>query len=138
MYLFRRAFLAPTLVLAFCAATTAATAETPYGSAAEVGAGSGRPTALSSADRISYTTAFDALRRGDIETAALVVDGGRRQAGFDQLQAAAVHDLVVGRRRHRHRPTEVVGDAQTHARVSLVAHRPLAARSPQRRSADYG
>jgi soluble lytic murein transglycosylase len=69
MYLFRRAFLAPTLVLAFCAATTAATAETPYGSAAEAGAGSGRPTALSSADRISYTTAFDALRRGDIETA---------------------------------------------------------------------
>jgi len=69
MYLFRRAFLAPTLVLAFCAATTAATAETPYGSTAEAGAGSGRPTALSSADRISYTTAFDALRRGDIETA---------------------------------------------------------------------
>ncbi|WP_269220748.1 lytic transglycosylase domain-containing protein [Brevundimonas vesicularis] len=28
-----------------------------------------RPTALSSADRLSYTTAFDALRRGDIETA---------------------------------------------------------------------
>ena len=69
MYMFRRAFLAPTLVLAFCAATTAAIAETPYGSTAEAGAGSGRPTALSSADRISYTTAFDALRRGDIETA---------------------------------------------------------------------
>ena len=69
MSLFRRAILASTLVLAFCAATTAATAETPYGSTAEAGAGSGRPTALSSADRISYTTAFDALRRGDIETA---------------------------------------------------------------------
>lgn len=69
MFLFRRATLASTLVLAFCAATTAATAETPYGSTAEAGAGSGRPTALSSADRISYTTAFDALRRGDIETA---------------------------------------------------------------------
>ncbi|QSF55412.1 lytic transglycosylase domain-containing protein [Brevundimonas fontaquae] len=69
MFLFRRAFLAPTLVLAFCAATTAATAETPYGSTAEAGAGSVRPTALSSADRLSYTTAFDALRRGDIETA---------------------------------------------------------------------
>lgn len=69
MFLFRRAILASTLVLAFCAATTAATAETPYGSTAEAGAGSGRPTALSSADRISYTTAFDALRRGDIETA---------------------------------------------------------------------
>ena len=69
MYLFRRAILASTIVLAFCAATTAATAETPYGSTAEAGAVSGRPTALSSADRISYTTAFDALRRGDIETA---------------------------------------------------------------------
>lgn len=71
MFLFRSAILASTLVLAFCAATTAATAETPYGSTAEAGAGagSGRPTALSSADRISYTTAFDALRRGDIETA---------------------------------------------------------------------
>jgi len=69
MFLFRRAILASTLVLAFCAATTAATAETPYGSTAEAGAGSGRPTALSSADKISYTTAFDALRRGDIETA---------------------------------------------------------------------
>ena len=69
MFLFRRAILASTIVLAFCAATTAATAETPYGSTAEAGAGSGRPTALSSADRISYTTAFDALRRGDIETA---------------------------------------------------------------------
>ncbi|WP_295192127.1 lytic transglycosylase domain-containing protein [uncultured Brevundimonas sp.] len=69
MFLFRRAILASTLVLAFCAATTAATAETPYGSTTEAGAGSGRPTALSSADRISYTTAFDALRRGDIETA---------------------------------------------------------------------
>lgn len=69
MFLFRRALLAPTLVLAFCAATTAATAETPYGSTAEAGAGSVRPTALSSADRLSYTTAFDALRRGDIETA---------------------------------------------------------------------
>ena len=69
MFVFRRAILASTLVLAFCAATTAATAETPYGSTAEASAGSGRPTALSSADRISYTTAFDALRRGDIETA---------------------------------------------------------------------
>ncbi|MDK2746813.1 MAG: lytic transglycosylase domain-containing protein [Brevundimonas sp.] len=31
--------------------------------------GSVRPTALSSADRLSYTTAFDALRRGDIDAA---------------------------------------------------------------------
>ena len=70
MYLFRRAILAPTLAIAVCALSGAALAETPYaGSTAESNAGSGRPTALSSADRLSYTTAFDALRRGDIETA---------------------------------------------------------------------
>lgn len=70
MYLFRRAILAPTLAIAVCALSGAALAETPYSaSTAESNAGSGRPTALSSADRLSYTTAFDALRRGDIETA---------------------------------------------------------------------
>jgi soluble lytic murein transglycosylase-like protein len=69
MFLFRRAFLAPTLAVALSALTGAAIAETPYGATAESNAGSTRPTALSSADRISYTTAFDALRRGDIETA---------------------------------------------------------------------
>lgn len=69
MFLFRRAFLAPTLAVAFSALAGAAIAETPYGSTAESSASSTRPTALSSADRISYTTAFDALRRGDIETA---------------------------------------------------------------------
>ena len=70
MHLFRRAFLAPTLAVAVCAVSCAAWAETPYGgSTADSSAGSGRPVALSSADRISYTTAFDALRRGDIETA---------------------------------------------------------------------
>lgn len=69
MFLFRRAFLAPTLAVAFIALAGAAIAETPYGSTAESSASSTRPTALSSADRISYTTAFDALRRGDIETA---------------------------------------------------------------------
>ena len=70
MHLFRRAFLAPTLAVAVCAVSCAAWAETPYGgSTADMNAGSTRPVALSSADRISYTTAFDALRRGDIETA---------------------------------------------------------------------
>ena len=69
MFLFRRAFLAPTLAVAFTALAGAAIAETPYGPTAESSASSTRPTALSSADRISYTTAFDALRRGDIETA---------------------------------------------------------------------
>ncbi|MFN7106806.1 MAG: lytic transglycosylase domain-containing protein [Brevundimonas sp.] len=69
MFLFRRAFLAPTLAVAFSALAGAAIAETPYASTAESSAGSNRLSALSSADRISYTTAFDALRRGDIETA---------------------------------------------------------------------
>lgn len=69
MFLFRRAFLAPTLAVAFSALAGAAIAETPFASTAESSAGSNRLSALSSADRISYTTAFDALRRGDIETA---------------------------------------------------------------------
>jgi soluble lytic murein transglycosylase-like protein len=69
MFSFRRAILAPTLAVAFSAICGAAIAETPYGSTADAIGGSTRPTALSSADRISYTTAFDALRRGDIETA---------------------------------------------------------------------
>ena len=88
MFLFRRAILASTLVLACCAATTAATAETPYGSTAEAGAGagSGRPTALSSADRISYTTAFDALRRGDIETARMAARQAQDRVLLGQVE----------------------------------------------------
>ncbi|KQP48027.1 transglycosylase [Brevundimonas sp. Leaf280] len=86
MSLFRRAILASTLVLAFCAATTAATAETPYGSTAEASAGSGRPTALSSADRISYTTAFDALRRGDIETARMAARQAQDRVLLGQVE----------------------------------------------------
>jgi len=86
MFLFRRAILASTLVLAFCAATTAATAETPYGSTAEASAGSGRPTALSSADRISYTTAFDALRRGDIEMARMAARQAQDRVLLGQVE----------------------------------------------------
>lgn len=86
MFLFRRAILASTIVLAFCAATTAATAETPYGSTAEASAGSGRPTALSSADRISYTTAFDALRRGDIETARMAARQAQDRVLLGQVE----------------------------------------------------
>lgn len=56
---FRRAFLAPTLAVALCAMATAGQAE-------EIRRA---PTALSAADRLSYTTAFDALRRGDLEAA---------------------------------------------------------------------
>ena len=58
---FRRAFLAPTLALALAA----------FGAAAHAADDDGRraPTALSDADRLSYTTAFDALRRGDLDAA---------------------------------------------------------------------
>ncbi|KQY84653.1 transglycosylase [Brevundimonas sp. Root1423] len=51
--------IAPTLAVALCAMATAGQAE-------EIRRA---PTALSAADRLSYTTAFDALRRGDLETA---------------------------------------------------------------------
>ena len=74
MFLFRRATLAPLLAAALCATVA------PAALAAESGADDGgrvyvasdsdrTPTALSSEDRLSYTTAFDALRRGDLELA---------------------------------------------------------------------
>jgi soluble lytic murein transglycosylase-like protein len=58
---FRRAILAPTLALALAA----------FGAVAHAADDDDRraPTALSTADRLSYTTAFDALRRGDLEAA---------------------------------------------------------------------
>ena len=57
---FRRAIFAPTLALAVCALAGAVHAEEgdPRG-----------PSTLSAADRLSYTTAFDALRRGDLDAA---------------------------------------------------------------------
>lgn len=78
MYLFRRTCRASLLALALCATVaTAAHAATdvdendtarPYASAGSSGSLS-TPTALSSEDRLSYTTAFDALRRGDLDMA---------------------------------------------------------------------
>lgn len=68
MNMFRRASLATTLVFAL-AASGSALAETPFDGMSGAASGSVRPTALSSADRLSYTTAFDALRRGDIDAA---------------------------------------------------------------------
>lgn len=62
MFGFRRASIAPTLAIAlavFAAGTAAAETDEPKTA----------PHALSSEDRISYTTAFDALRRGDLELA---------------------------------------------------------------------
>ena len=78
MYLFRRAVLAPLFAAALCA--TVAPAALAASGTAEGGADDGgtvyvandsdrTPTALSSSDRLSYTTAFDALRRGDLELA---------------------------------------------------------------------
>lgn len=73
MYSIRRARHASLFAFALCAmAAPLAQAEDvdtsrPY---ADAGADSSpSPTALSSEDRLSYTTAFDALRRGDLELA---------------------------------------------------------------------
>lgn len=57
---FRRAIIAPIAALVLSAVAGAAVA-------AEVE--DGRPRALSQADRLSYTTAFDALRRGQLDLA---------------------------------------------------------------------
>jgi len=57
---FRRAIVAPTLALALCALGGAVHAEERD---------PGGPSTLSAADRLSYTTAFDALRRGDLDAA---------------------------------------------------------------------
>ena len=82
--------------------------------------GSGRAAAISSSaadvarsDRRSHLR-DERLRGGEIETLALVVDRCRTHPGFDQLDPPTVHDLVVGRRRDRDRPAEVIEDAQTH------------------------
>ena len=61
MHPFRRAILAPISLLAAVSAlmlAAPATAQSGF-----------RPSALSAADRLSYTTAFDALRRGDLDAA---------------------------------------------------------------------
>ena len=68
MYLFRRACLASTLIVALASAGSVL-AETSYEGMSGAASGSVRPTALSSADRLSYTTAFDALseiQKGDL------------------------------------------------------------------------
>lgn len=73
MYSFRRTRHASLFAFALCAVVAgAAQAEDadssrPYVATAAVAEAS--PTALSSEDRLSYTTAFDALRRGDLELA---------------------------------------------------------------------
>lgn len=87
MYAYHRALLAPmlapmlALTLVGFASGAAVAKEAPSSESAAVaatdsaegvayeGSYEGGPTALSSADRLSYTTAFDALRRGDLELA---------------------------------------------------------------------
>jgi hypothetical protein len=44
--------------------------------------------------------------------------GGRARSEFDRVRSArsaAIYDPVVGRRRHRHCPAEIMRDAQPHA-----------------------
>ena len=60
-----------------------------------------------------------------VERFAFVVDWCSRHAGLDELDPPAVDDLVVGRRRHRHGPAEMMGDAQTHATDSARARTSL-------------
>jgi hypothetical protein len=55
----------------------------------------------------------------DVETAAF--DRPCRHAGFDQRDPPAVHDLMVGRRRDRHGPAEMIGDAHAHASEHALA-----------------
>lgn len=64
-FCFRRALLASTLAVAMAAVSGAAQAAAPDLETS----GNRTPTALSAADRLSYTTAFDALRRGDLDAA---------------------------------------------------------------------
>ncbi len=66
---FRRAMLAPTLAIAFALAGGAQTAAAEEAVSYAEGSDGRSISALSPADRLSYTTAFDALRRGDLEAA---------------------------------------------------------------------
>ena len=81
------------------------------------GAGSAAAISSSAADVARMTDAHlrdQRSRAGDVETLALVVNRCRRHAGFNQLDAPTVHDLVVGRRGHGYGPAEMIGDSQTH------------------------
>ena len=65
---FRRAIIAPTLAVVLSAFAGSALADSASDRTPSIVPGS-RPTALSQEDRLNYTTAFDALRRGDLEVA---------------------------------------------------------------------
>jgi hypothetical protein len=51
---------------------------------------------------------------GHIQASALIVDGSRRHAGFDQLDPPTVHHRMVPRRRDRYGPAEMIRNAQVH------------------------
>ena len=97
MYAYRRALLAPMLALTLTglASGAAMAGEAPSaesasdsaeGVAYEAGADEGGPTALSSADRLSYTTAFDALRRGDLDLARTAAREARDRVLLGQVE----------------------------------------------------
>ncbi|MDQ0450393.1 soluble lytic murein transglycosylase-like protein [Brevundimonas nasdae] len=90
MFRFSRAMIAPTLALTLSAVAVAAQAETPYATMAASASASTtantRPTALSSADRLSYTTAFDALRRGDLEAARVAARQAQDRVLLGQVE----------------------------------------------------
>jgi hypothetical protein len=51
---------------------------------------------------------------GHIQASALIVDGSRRHAGFDQLDPSTVHHRMAPRRRDRYGPAEMIRNAQVH------------------------
>jgi soluble lytic murein transglycosylase len=100
MYAYRRArlalMLAPVLALTLTglasgvamageAPSAESAADSAEGVAYEAGADGG-PTALSSADRLSYTTAFDALRRGDLDLARTAAREARDRVLLGQVE----------------------------------------------------
>jgi soluble lytic murein transglycosylase len=78
MFLFRRAIIAPTLALILAAGLGAAPAAADELKTA--------PRALSSADRISYTTAFDALRRGELDEARRIARQAQDRVLLGQVE----------------------------------------------------
>ncbi|RZJ01576.1 MAG: lytic transglycosylase domain-containing protein [Brevundimonas sp.] len=77
MSFFRRAIFAPTLAVALCAFATTSHAEEE---------GRRAPSALSAADRLSYTTAFDALRRGDLDAARAAAQQAQDRVLLGQVE----------------------------------------------------
>lgn len=92
MYGFRRASFAPLLAILLTGFAGAAMAgedtSRPYeaGARSTAAAEPATPVALSSADRLTYTTAFDALRRGDLELARLSAQKAQDRVLMGQVE----------------------------------------------------